>query len=703
MFETVQFLSLLTATVLDTVLLLALADRRNRRFVQLPLLLLLGGVWLWHAGLLGLALVLSMPWPWAWPCLLATCAGALLMPCAMLHALLRLWTTGLALRDRANPRHLLAYVPLFLFLPIAVWREPSLDDLFAPLLPLAPLYLIWSSLTNGAAAWTFLRLAPRPGFRPAHSLFVCLALLFLAQALLKLATLIILSAGWLIWIRCALLMCVLSPALLVLVVICFMVRYDFLHLIVDRALVYAGLVVSILLAHQLVFQNVSAALPESYRPVLVFLEAAALLVLILATPPLRQRSAEALRYLLGRRMSEERERLRRLATDLSAQAGCPPLKLLDWFVAALRAALEVEFVAGWLFHPDGTLSTRCGDIACLNEDDAIRLYRQMASAGASHCTRRHSPGPECDVCFQAGGVALAVLRTHRTLTGLLVLGRHRRNRELSGEEISAVLLVVEQLIITLDNSLLQAERRAAEHRAAQGEKLSALGLLASSVAHEVKNPLSAIKTIVTVLAEDLGADSPHAEDLQLILGEVDRLAAATTQLLDFARPRARPDSGGCVATILGSTVRVLRHVAGQRRIILETSLAADLPSVRADELSLREIFFNLLSNALEATGPGGRVVVACSLDDDHVKAEVQDSGPGLAPEVRQRLFEPFFTTKESGTGLGLYVVGQRVRELGGAIDCACAKENGTIFTVKFPTARRTDQQPSGRACLKESL
>src|SRR5205807_1269078 len=112
------------------------------------------------------------------------------------------------------------------------------------------------------------------------------------------------------------------------------------------------------------------------------------------------------------------------------------------------------------------------------------------------------------------------------------------DRELIGEEINAVLLLVEQLTITLDHSLLVAERLDAERRAGQAEKLAALGLLASSLAHEIKNPLSAVKAIATVLAEDLGPDSPHAEDVGLILGEVNRLAATTMQLLEFARPTA---------------------------------------------------------------------------------------------------------------------------------------------------------------------
>src|SRR5581483_8738838 len=105
--------------------------------------------------------------------------------------------------------------------------------------------------------------------------------------------------------------------------------------------------------------------------------------------------------------------------------------------------------------------------------DAARLCREMRAAGALTWDRRRCPSPEGDPWFRDRGMELAVLRTHRGVTGLVVLGRRDRHRELTGEEVSAVELLTEQLVITLDHSLLQAERRAAEHRAAQGEKLSA--------------------------------------------------------------------------------------------------------------------------------------------------------------------------------------------------------------------------------------
>src|SRR5947208_17516 len=127
---------------------------------------------------------------------------------------------------------------------------------------------------------------------------------------------------------------VLGAVLLLLVYV--FARRDLHHLAINRSALYAGSLALLVLAHQLVFQDVSADLPEGWRAPLVFLEGAALAILILALPPLRHRAAEALRYLMGAWIAPRRERLQKLATQISAQAGRPPTELVGWFGTALR-------------------------------------------------------------------------------------------------------------------------------------------------------------------------------------------------------------------------------------------------------------------------------------------------------------------------------------------------------------------------------
>ena len=177
-----------------------------------------------------------------------------------------------------------------------------------------------------------------------------------------------------------------------------------------------------------------------------------------------------------------------------------------------------------------------------------------------------------------------MLLGHQPIDGVLLVGQPGGSRDLGEEETNAAVLLAEQLAITLGVGLLHADRLAAERRALQGEKLATLGLVASSIAHEVKNPLSSIKTIATVLAEDLGPDDPPSQDVRLIREEIDRLSATTTRLLRFARPAppdpARPVS---VADVLAGTLHVMGYLARERGVTMNCCIDEELPAVSGEE------------------------------------------------------------------------------------------------------------------------
>lgn len=567
MFDKLELWSIGTAAVIDTALLLALLEPRNRQWLRVPVAVLLWGAWLWHVGFF-LLLLLPLGDPWTLTlqrlCLLAMCAGLLLMPSGLLHATVRLWRHGLALLARPDPRHLLAYAPLVAFFPLALTLDVRPHQLLHGVVP--QLYLLWAAAVNIIASVVFLRLRGRIDALHARKFLTAMACILPAMSALHLFGLLFPS-------NLTLLLCALSPVVPALLFGYFVVRFHFLQLVVERSFVYGAILGGIMLFHQIAFQDLSVALPVSYRLPLVVLEAVVLVSLILGYRPLRQRLAEALPYLLGSHVAEVRERLRRLATQLSAQAGRPPLVILNWFARALRDALEVEYAAGWLIQPTEQIGIRCGDADRLTDDQVLLLYRHMQAANASLCTRRDAPNAATLECLQAAGGFLAVLKVRPTIAGLMLLGRRRR--ELGEEEINMILVLVEQLAVTVDNGLLHAERQAAEHRAFQKEKLSALGVLASAIAHEVKNPLSAIKAIATVLAEELGPEHANAEDVRLILGEVDRLTGATVQLLDLARPRGAAETAGRLDEVLAGTTRILGHMARQQNIDLRLHLPKD--------------------------------------------------------------------------------------------------------------------------------
>jgi signal transduction histidine kinase len=681
MFEALQTWGAGIAVVVDSALLFVLLERRNRPFARVPIVNLLVGAWLLHAGAFLMLTVGPLPGfgtSFRSACLLITATGMLLMPSAMLHGAIRYAQTGIDLRERPNPAYGLLYLPVAAVALLAMTPEPTLEPWRVP-------YVVWTSATNLVAAYLFLRERARDELAGVRPFLRAIGGLLVAQTVLNLG---LLGLGWHEWPEARPAMLFFSGVPSVAMALLFgyvLLRFNFFRLALERAIVYGAVLAAVAMLHQFIFQEASLALPRSARYALVAIEAALLGMVVVLYRPLRERFAETIRTFTGTRLADRRGRLRDFSMRLSAQVQRPQAEILTWFAKELTAALDVDFVAGWIFWPPETIHARYGDAARLTDEHAACLAEHMRARSLSTCYPPYALGAGGLEAFQRAGIAMAVRREHDGVAGLLLVGKHARSRDPSDEEASAILLLVEQLAITLDNSRLIADRLVAERRAGHLEKLSALGLMSSAIAHEIKNPLSAVKTIAAVLQENLGPDSAHAEDVAMIRGEIDRLAATTQQLLALARPQpiGDGDNAVCVGHVLTSTAQLLSRLAGPREIELATHIADDLPSVRGDEATLREIVFNLVSNSLDAAAAGGHVSLRGERINGHVVIEVRDDGHGIPAAVKSRLFEPFVTTKPTGTGLGLYVVRRRVAELGGAIECTSVPGD-TTFLVKIP-------------------
>jgi signal transduction histidine kinase len=266
---------------------------------------------------------------------------------------------------------------------------------------------------------------------------------------------------------------------------------------------------------------------------------------------------------------------------------------------------------------------------------------------------------------------------------------------LAEEQTTALSLLFEQFAVTLHNRQLDAQRLRAERRALQQEKLSVLGLMAGSLAHELRNPLSSIRTIAALMLEDCedgqkpGENSSHRHDIAMIVSEIDRLTETTQRLLDYARPPDAKRGSACPDQVILRLLNILGHFARQQNVKLDPALNAPQAFVAASDASLSEIMFNLVRNAIEAAGqsPVGRVAIQSSIVEDWVIVTISDNGPGVDPALRKSLFQPFVTGKAGGTGLGLYVAFERVQESGGTIRCESEVGRGTVFEVKLPIHR----------------
>jgi signal transduction histidine kinase len=265
--------------------------------------------------------------------------------------------------------------------------------------------------------------------------------------------------------------------------------------------------------------------------------------------------------------------------------------------------------------------------------------------------------------------------------------------KLTSEQHAALRFVAPQIVAAIETCRLVEGKIHLERELASRTRMAALGQMAATVAHNIKNPLSSIKTIVQLMQEDEDLTSRYGQDLSLINSEIDRLTQSVSQLLKFSKPTVLPTAKVDLAEVLERILLIFRPDAERRNIHLALELEARPLPVRGSEEVLSEIFQNLIVNALEVSkGPSQvkvRGKIAGTADRPRILIQVEDEGPGIAPEIQEKIFTPFFTTKQKGTGLGLAVVQRRVMDLSGEVVCVSpiSGKVGTRFEVTLPLLR----------------
>ena len=235
---------------------------------------------------------------------------------------------------------------------------------------------------------------------------------------------------------------------------------------------------------------------------------------------------------------------------------------------------------------------------------------------------------------------------------------------------------------------------ALEQQARQTGALAVAGKLAVALAHEVGTPLNIISARAEFILRGLPADAQDREDLEAIVGQIDRISRIITSLLDAVRPQAPKLERTSAARVIQDLSPLLGLAARQRGVQLTEAVDESLPLVRADAGQLQQVLINLVVNALEATPDGGRVTVSARAAihgaQSGVAIAVADTGSGIAPELQAKIFETFFTTKPrgQGTGLGLAISRDIARAHGGHLHVESVPGAGATFTLWVPAAER---------------
>lgn len=218
----------------------------------------------------------------------------------------------------------------------------------------------------------------------------------------------------------------------------------------------------------------------------------------------------------------------------------------------------------------------------------------------------------------------------------------------------------------------------------QSETLAAVGEMGLAVAHGIRNPLAAIRSSAELNLET--TDPQSRESAQDIIAEVDRVESWVRELLSYARPVTGQANSVDLAVLLGECLAEFEREAARRGIAIDRQIPRDLPPVRFDPLLLGQVTGNLVANACEAIGHGGRISVRAEAADRSVRLAVEDDGPGLGPEELARVFTPFYTTKARGMGLGLPLTRRILERFGGSITVDSAPGRGTRVELVLPAA-----------------
>jgi PAS domain S-box-containing protein len=235
--------------------------------------------------------------------------------------------------------------------------------------------------------------------------------------------------------------------------------------------------------------------------------------------------------------------------------------------------------------------------------------------------------------------------------------------------------------------------RAEEASALESERTNAVKLLAAGVAHEIGNPLNALNIHLQLLSRAVAALPEKSRDefgdlVDVARNEVGRLDTIITQFLRAVRPQKPIFAAGDVADLLQETLRLMKTEIENRRIDVAVEFPGEVPKVQIDRHQIKQVFFNLIKNALEAMPDGGSLKIAMQASDVWLEVAFLDTGVGFGPEQMGRLFQPYQTTKANGTGLGLMIVQRIVQEHGGQIEVASRPGEGSCFRIMLPRASR---------------
>ena len=342
-------------------------------------------------------------------------------------------------------------------------------------------------------------------------------------------------------------------------------------------------------------------------------------------------------------------------------------------------------------------------------EGGTKLYREKPNLSVEDSllgtvVKRRKPFAVVDVVVEKGYVQTDVARQEKLVSmlavplifagkeqGVLALYTQKRHR-FSNDEIKLLTALGDLSAVAIEKGRLLARVVDMEEKLRASERLSALGLLAAEIAHEIRNPLTVMQMLFHALVEGMHLDATSQRDAKLISEKMRQMNRILDQVLSFARS-SEPTKEAVDAQLLIDDVFLLtRHKLLRQGVDVRSSVSGPLPTFRADRAQIEQVLLNLILNAAEAMPKGGalRLSAAREMIEDkaHIVIGVRDNGPGMSPSQMDNLFAPFLTYKESGTGIGLAIVKKIMENHQSKVQVESKVGQGTRFKLPHRRSRR---------------
>lgn len=603
----------------------------------------------------------------------------------LLHVHLHLWAnaSGRGLTRTEKIRVYLSYVPtVFLVISVPQIWVGEYQPMFAKLSSFVLPFALWIAYVLALIAVTELLIARKTENPSEQKIMRTLAGSFLAVGVVILLALALGlgegTAAGLYLKTIANLGSLLPSALLAY----YIYRYQYLELIIEESLIVASFAAAVLTIYIYGIRTIGDWMTSRFSLRAGVVEALLILALTLAAAPLRRWLTGRFHKLFEREAALYREIVSRIGSHAGQFKQLPDL--LHFVEEKTAAALGLRRVSVLIGSAPETV-TPLG-----NGDQGEEQNTEPWVAELLQFSEQQDWAPvedEQSLAAQGFNVAYPLRRENR-VEGLLLIDAPAASLTIDARAVLEIL--AGQVAIAIEDWRLVEENVRLERRLAERERLAVLGQMAATVAHEIKNPLSAIKSIAQVMREDQSLNSEYSRDLNLIVGETDRLNQSVAQLLSYARRQPPAERPLRVDELVRSVTGLFQANAREQGIRLNCLIESDLELTGPMVSAVRDSLSNLILNAMQATPSGGEVAIKVTSDDQQqLFVRVQDSGKGVPADLRDRIWEPFFTTKQRGTGLGLAIVRKRMQEAGGSAMLIAASEgHGTVFELRVPRGAR---------------